>query len=309
MKTYVLNSAVLTNFGGFQYDQLSPDAAKVILQRGFTSAIGHEPTAQALSALVSLEIPFNRIEISMQPGDQAVVFRVKQRLAEGQVLTPEEARRLEFELGVIRCLPMQPSNKVGLIDEPRTFVRFLLNEKRTLLVSSGFVALACLGFFWYQPPYWNILDMIITILTFLVGLVVFFQEARQEMQESLPKRLNVYIQKGGRTIMACRDAPLAHEGDARQWGQQIGKQMCGGINMEFSPYIDLNTLGNKILNNGLVKYYQVTIHLKEIPVDVCKKLSLPTSTNELPSKCLVWRLGDNSQEKETIENSTDHCPE
>ena len=45
MSTYLLNSAVLTEFGKFDYTAVTVDKAREILAPGFTSAIGHEVTA------------------------------------------------------------------------------------------------------------------------------------------------------------------------------------------------------------------------------------------------------------------------
>jgi hypothetical protein len=99
---YVLNSAVLTAFGEYRYELLELSAAQEILLGGeFTSAVGHAATADVLTQILGVPIPHNRINIVMQPGDQAVVFRLKERLPEGRTLTADEARHWPFELGLL----------------------------------------------------------------------------------------------------------------------------------------------------------------------------------------------------------------
>jgi len=52
MTTYILNSPILTGFGEWCYSgPISIDQAKRLLDKGFVSAIGHQGTAELLSAL------------------------------------------------------------------------------------------------------------------------------------------------------------------------------------------------------------------------------------------------------------------
>ena len=52
------------------------DEVKAILSSGFVSAVGHPSTASALSKILGMEVPANRVSIQLQPGDTLVVFRV-----------------------------------------------------------------------------------------------------------------------------------------------------------------------------------------------------------------------------------------
>ena len=66
------------------------------------SAVGHAATAQFASRLFGLEIPENRIEIHMQPGDRAIVIRLLKRLESGQTVeTVEEIAAIPYELGLL----------------------------------------------------------------------------------------------------------------------------------------------------------------------------------------------------------------
>jgi hypothetical protein len=77
MRKYLLNSAVITSPGMYCYEHVDLDEATKWLEAGdWTSTIGYPETAEALSELTGLRIPVNRSVVTMQPGDQALVFRL-----------------------------------------------------------------------------------------------------------------------------------------------------------------------------------------------------------------------------------------
>jgi hypothetical protein len=101
---YVLNTPILPNYGEYRFKKISVEEAKALLGGGFTSAVGHKATADVLSSVLGINIPENRIAISLEKGDIAVVFKLGVRLPEGKVLSAEELRELKFELGKLERL-------------------------------------------------------------------------------------------------------------------------------------------------------------------------------------------------------------
>ena len=109
MTVYVLNTLIVpVDFDTHpqvtvKLKRVSLEEARQLVERALTggelvSAIGHQGTAQVLSQLFGIEIPFNRITVYFQPGDEGLHFFLKTRLPEGKVLTAEELKTLDFWL-------------------------------------------------------------------------------------------------------------------------------------------------------------------------------------------------------------------
>lgn len=73
---YLLNSAVITSPGTYNYRPVTPAEAKEWAAGGFRSTIGYEQTAEALSQILGTTVPVDRTTIRMEPGDEALVFRL-----------------------------------------------------------------------------------------------------------------------------------------------------------------------------------------------------------------------------------------
>jgi len=75
---YLLNSAVLTSPGLYFYQITTPEEARGWYGDGadVISTIGYPETAEALSQLLGRPVQVNRVTIKMQPGDEALVFRL-----------------------------------------------------------------------------------------------------------------------------------------------------------------------------------------------------------------------------------------
>jgi len=101
---YILNSAILPLKEGGEYiisaKQISIEEAKEMLEKEhFTSAVGHEATAKLLTNVLGIEVPYNRIQITLEPGDKVLAFLLKKRLEEGKVIkTVEELEQIGYTL-------------------------------------------------------------------------------------------------------------------------------------------------------------------------------------------------------------------
>jgi hypothetical protein len=101
MTVYVLNSAVITAFGVYRYSPLSPEEARRLLGGGFVSAIGHPEAARVASELLGVEVLVNRVEVHMEPGDRAIVLRLRHRPPAGAEI---HASVEDYELGLLERL-------------------------------------------------------------------------------------------------------------------------------------------------------------------------------------------------------------
>jgi len=102
---YLLNSPILTGYGLYRFHgPIPPEAIRSLLQQGFVSAIGHETTALYLSELLGLPVPRNRQAVRLEPGDQAVVFRLLERLPEGALLDAHALKSIPQEFGLLERL-------------------------------------------------------------------------------------------------------------------------------------------------------------------------------------------------------------
>jgi hypothetical protein len=110
MTTYVVNSLIIpVDFE--QHPQVTVKIRKAtveevrqLLSHGFISAIGHQATADLLTTLIGIEIPYNRVTIKAKPGDKLVHFVLRERIPEGKILTLEELQRLPFDFAVTEVL-------------------------------------------------------------------------------------------------------------------------------------------------------------------------------------------------------------
>ena len=102
----ILNTSILTAFGDFAYHPCSLQEAKTLANSKYEthslqSAVGHQSTADILTALLGVPVPMNRIQYTQSPGEIALVFKLKGRPPEDVILTVEEMEGIGYEFGLL----------------------------------------------------------------------------------------------------------------------------------------------------------------------------------------------------------------
>ena len=102
----ILNTSIITAYGEFRYIPLSLEDAQNVAQTanmgyGVLSAVGHQSTAEILTELLEFEVPVNRIQFAQEPGQDALVFKLKGRAPEGAILSREEIDAIGYEFGLL----------------------------------------------------------------------------------------------------------------------------------------------------------------------------------------------------------------
>jgi hypothetical protein len=113
MTVYLLNSLIVPiDFSKLasvwvRMRKAEVDEVRQLLSQGFVSAIGHEGTARLLTELLGVQVPYNRVSVSLQPGDVAIHFVLRARLPEGKILSYEELQNLDYYFVVSEVAPPQ----------------------------------------------------------------------------------------------------------------------------------------------------------------------------------------------------------
>jgi hypothetical protein len=77
--------------------EISNDQATLLLKDGFNSAVGHQATADFIKGLTGIEVPANRVALSLKAGDMILVLQLQGRLPEGKVLSEEEMTQIPYK--------------------------------------------------------------------------------------------------------------------------------------------------------------------------------------------------------------------
>lgn len=98
-----MNTAILPNDGEYSLKTISlEEAQRWVSSKDFISAIGHSSTAEIMSALLGVTIEPNRVMVSFDKGDEALVFKLETRLPEGKILTINEIQNLPFSWKILK---------------------------------------------------------------------------------------------------------------------------------------------------------------------------------------------------------------
>jgi Domain of unknown function (DUF1874) len=105
MRLGVLNTSIITTDGQYSLETIALDRARVLVKESqIDSAVGHESTAEILSALLGVDVPVNRQPFSQQAGQSALVFKLNGRPPEGQILSREQLEEIGYTFKLLTRL-------------------------------------------------------------------------------------------------------------------------------------------------------------------------------------------------------------
>ncbi|QBJ04180.1 hypothetical protein FNU3_128 [Fusobacterium phage vB_FnuS_FNU3] len=99
----ILNTPILTGEGTYKLSNITLEQAqKLVNENEFISYIGHQATAEIISILLGTEVPMNRGQFKQEVGQKAIIFKLKSRLLEGQILlTIQEIEEIGYEFQLL----------------------------------------------------------------------------------------------------------------------------------------------------------------------------------------------------------------
>jgi len=103
-RLFVLYNPMLTDWGTYKFQKIRLHEVKNLLQGDFISTIGHEGIARIMTRLIGINIPTNHVQIKMNKGDKAIVFRLILRLPEGEILSWDDLKELPYAWGLLEKL-------------------------------------------------------------------------------------------------------------------------------------------------------------------------------------------------------------
>ena len=107
MKLALLNTSIITSTGHYQLSDITLETARQMVsdnRYNLDSAIGHESTAEIMTKLLGIEIPFNRQQFAQQNGQSALVFKLNGRPPEGKILTIDEIEAIGYSFQLLEKL-------------------------------------------------------------------------------------------------------------------------------------------------------------------------------------------------------------
>ncbi|MEW5952607.1 MAG: DUF1874 domain-containing protein [Bacillota bacterium] len=101
---YLLNSTVITGPGRYHYSLVTaPQAAAWLHQYGdFISRIGYPATAEHIQEIAGIQPAISREATAMQPGDEALVVRLKYRVQNPGEKAAHQPSPEDWEYGILR---------------------------------------------------------------------------------------------------------------------------------------------------------------------------------------------------------------
>lgn len=110
-----------------------------------------------------------------------------------------------------------------------------------------------------------------TFATFVVAVLVWWGEVKEDWEEGLPKRLTVVFLFKSLPAMVCEDAMLVAEGDIRAMAQQLGAQIVGDRSLVIDPFLTVKEPQLLYTDEGWIKRFEIHMPLGELPQKISNK--------------------------------------
>ncbi len=81
---------------------VSTDQAREIARDEHVSAVGHQSSADAMSAVLGITVAANRLTVKPEPGDEFLCLRLRRRPPEGVVLNLQQLEAIGFSWALLR---------------------------------------------------------------------------------------------------------------------------------------------------------------------------------------------------------------
>jgi hypothetical protein len=160
-----------------------------------------------------------------------------------------------------------------------------------LLVKYKFLIYSCNS---SNSDVWNnIIDPVITIATFVIGLLLGIYGLTNQWKNGLEKRLSVcfifsptedmnavntnLLKDKIYLLSGCFESYLLNENDIRAFAQQIGAQINKGRTLKFLPFVKLGEtkifkkqFDDPARKSYYIKHYMFSIYMREIPEEITR---------------------------------------
>lgn len=103
MRIVLLNTSIITTPGTYKLSEITKEAARnecmeaVESGHEVLSAIGHSATAEIISEVLVFRVTANRINYVQQVDDVCIVFKLRDRIPEGRVLSRVEIEKIGYD--------------------------------------------------------------------------------------------------------------------------------------------------------------------------------------------------------------------
>ena len=114
---YVMSTTIIPAdaAGTWEISPVTLGAAQELVRlHEYTSAVGHDSTAQFMAELLEQPIAMNRIAVVPKQGDYFLCFKLNRRPPEGAILTREQLEELGYGWAVMAYTEARPSGPVSI---------------------------------------------------------------------------------------------------------------------------------------------------------------------------------------------------